>query len=97
MTEETAAPPPAPAPAPPPPGDPPPAGESLDARLARLEERMDDVEAVASASVMMQLEDDEPEKTTVEPRTETPPAEDKPKDETTPPAEEPTRHSGLFS
>jgi len=69
--------------------------------IEQLRERLDDVEALVHGTVTMLLEDDDeesgPEKTMVEPRTETPPADDKTKDETTPPAEQPKRHSGLFS
>src|SRR5579859_3348967 len=43
-----------------------PVVEGVEARVARLEERMDDVEAAAGAALMMHLEDDEdaePERT----------------------------------
>jgi len=68
--------------------------------LEELREKLDDLEALVHGTVTLILEDDEeasPEKTTVEPRQETPPADDKSKEQPPPPAEQPKRHSGLFS
>ncbi len=73
--------------------------------IEELREKVDDLEALVHGTVTLILEDDEeagPEKTTVEPRQEAPPADDKSKKEETetetPPAEDkPKRHSGLFT
>lgn len=75
----------------------PPVVEGVEARVARLEERMDDTEAIAGAALMMHLEDDvdeEPERTEVEPRSEAP-AEKKEEPATPSPAST-DRHAGLF-
>ena len=73
---------------------PPPVVEGVEARVARLEERMDDVEAAAGAALMMHLEDDvdEVERTEVEPRTETK-ADEKKVEEKVATGE---RHAGMF-
>ena len=76
----------------------PPVVEGVEARVARLEERMDDTEAIAGAALMMHLEDDvdeEPERTEVEERHEPEKKEEPAKSEEKSEAAA-ERHAGLF-
>ena len=98
-----------PAPPPPAPADPPAGGDlhdqahgRTDSELQQLRDRLDDVEAVAYATVMMVLDGDEdapPETTTIEPRADAPKADDKKPDDEQPKQQQPaeSRHSGLFA
>ena len=77
----------------------PPVVEGVEARVARLEERMDDTEAIAGAALMMHLEDDvdeEPERTEVEERHEPAKEERKEEPKAETPGEPSERHAGLF-
>ncbi len=66
--------------------------------IQELRDKVDDLEALVHGTVTLILEDDEeagPEKTTVAPRQEQPPAGDKPAE--TPPAKPAERHAGIFA